>query len=118
MQACKREFREAALSAPDLAMLDFAVKLTRTPSEMTEDDVKKLREQGFDDMAILAGRLRGEHEQGAVTGHGAVSAEQVPDPAAERLDLFGGRSRRLGHVPNPPSRSPILSRVRHALPAT
>lgn len=52
MQACKREFREAALSAPDLAMLDFAVKLTRTPSEMTEDDVKKLREQGFDDMAI------------------------------------------------------------------
>ena len=33
-------------------MLDFAVKLTLTPSRMTEEDVKKLRKQGFDDGAI------------------------------------------------------------------
>ncbi len=33
-------------------MLDFAVKLTRTPSEMTFDDVAALRRQGFDDRAI------------------------------------------------------------------
>jgi len=33
-------------------MLDFAVKLTLTPARMTEEDVKGLRKQGFDDGAI------------------------------------------------------------------
>lgn len=33
-------------------MLDFAVKLTRTPAEMTRDDVEALRTVGFDDRAI------------------------------------------------------------------
>ncbi len=33
-------------------MLDYAVKLTMTPSRITRDDVEKLREQGFDDVAI------------------------------------------------------------------
>ena len=33
-------------------MLDFAVKLTLTPARMIEQDVKDLREQGFDDGAI------------------------------------------------------------------
>lgn len=33
-------------------MLDFAVKLARTPWAMREDDVRSLREAGFDDVAI------------------------------------------------------------------
>jgi uncharacterized peroxidase-related enzyme len=33
-------------------MLKFAVKLTRTPSAMTESDVATLRAHGLDDMAI------------------------------------------------------------------
>lgn len=33
-------------------MLDFAVKLTLTPSEMTADDVAALRREGFDDLGI------------------------------------------------------------------
>jgi len=33
-------------------MLDFAVKLTRTPGAMTEADVARLRRYGFDDLAI------------------------------------------------------------------
>ncbi len=33
-------------------MLDFAVKLTLTPARVTEDDVKELLKQGFDDGAI------------------------------------------------------------------
>jgi uncharacterized peroxidase-related enzyme len=33
-------------------MLDYAVKLTMTPSKIARDDVEKLREQGFDDVAI------------------------------------------------------------------
>lgn len=42
----------AELSAADRAMLDFAVKLTRTPRAMTRDDVEALRAAGFDDLAI------------------------------------------------------------------
>ncbi len=34
-------------------MLDYAVKLTLTPWEMVADDVKRLRERGFSDSAIL-----------------------------------------------------------------
>jgi len=34
-------------------MLDYAAKLTRTPWNMIEDDVQKLRDLGFDDRAIL-----------------------------------------------------------------
>ena len=34
-------------------MLDYAVKLTREPWEMTEADVEALRRAGFDDAAIL-----------------------------------------------------------------
>ena len=33
-------------------MLDFAVKLTRTPSEIGKADVEALRERGFDDAGI------------------------------------------------------------------
>ena len=33
-------------------MLDFVVKLTRTPQEMRETDVAGLRDHGFDDPAI------------------------------------------------------------------
>ena len=34
-------------------MLDYAVKLTREPWLVTEDDVAALRDAGFDDTAIL-----------------------------------------------------------------
>jgi len=47
-----RNYREAELSPADRAMLDFAIKLTKRPGEMTEDDVAGLRAHGFDDVAI------------------------------------------------------------------
>ena len=34
-------------------MLDFAIKLSRTPSAVTSDDVERLRGAGFEDAAIL-----------------------------------------------------------------
>src|SRR4051812_49413305 len=40
------------LSDSDRAMLRFAVKLTRTPSAMTREDVEALRAAGLDDTAI------------------------------------------------------------------
>ncbi len=47
------DYREALLATADRAMLDYAVKLTRTPGEMSEGDLAPLREQGFSDVAIL-----------------------------------------------------------------
>jgi uncharacterized peroxidase-related enzyme len=46
------DYRKANLSSADLAMLDYAVKLTRRPGDMNEADVSSLRAQGFDDRAI------------------------------------------------------------------
>ena len=34
-------------------MLDYAAKLTREPWEMREADIEELRENGFEDAAIL-----------------------------------------------------------------
>lgn len=42
----------AEISAADRAMLDFAVKLTRTPRSMTRQDVEVLRAAGFTDTGI------------------------------------------------------------------
>jgi uncharacterized peroxidase-related enzyme len=53
VQQLKLDYREAVISKPDRAMLDYAVKLTRTPWEMKEGDVESLRKQGFSDSAIL-----------------------------------------------------------------
>jgi uncharacterized peroxidase-related enzyme len=41
------------LSAAESGMLDYAVKLTMTPSNVNEEDVVKLRSVGFDDRDIL-----------------------------------------------------------------
>jgi uncharacterized peroxidase-related enzyme len=46
------DYRGAALSRADRAMLDFVVKLTHGPSRMTRDDVAALRSHGFGDEAI------------------------------------------------------------------
>ncbi len=52
VEAVQRDYRTAELSAPDRALCDFAVKLTKTPGDMTQADVDALREHGFDDRAI------------------------------------------------------------------
>ena len=52
VEAIKSDYRQAPLSDTDRAMLDFVVKLTLTPAEMTRADVETLREHGLDDTAI------------------------------------------------------------------
>ncbi len=47
-----RDYTKAEVSSADKAMLDYAVKLTRTPGEMVPEDVQNLREEGFSDGAI------------------------------------------------------------------
>ena len=53
VEQLKQDYRQAALSAADRAMLDYAVKLTRKPWTMKILDVVKLRKVGFSDSAIL-----------------------------------------------------------------
>ena len=41
------------LEPMDRAMIDYALKLTRTPGEMVESDVTTLKGAGFDDTGVL-----------------------------------------------------------------
>lgn len=52
MEAIATDYTRAALGPADRAMLDFAVKLTRTPSHVERADVEALRRTGFDDAAV------------------------------------------------------------------
>ena len=47
------DYRRAPLDTRTRAMLDYAVKITRTPVECNEDDVQHLRTLGFTDQAIF-----------------------------------------------------------------
>ncbi|MFQ5571456.1 MAG: peroxidase-related enzyme, partial [Rhodothermales bacterium] len=53
VEQVKHDYRALDLPAPSRAMLDYAVKLTREPSSVTEDDVETLRQAGFSDKDIL-----------------------------------------------------------------
>jgi uncharacterized peroxidase-related enzyme len=52
-RAVARDYREADLPARDRVLLDYAVALTCEPAERKQEDVERLREYGFDDVAIL-----------------------------------------------------------------
>jgi len=52
LSALASDFTSADLQAADKAMLGYAVKLTRTPGDMAEEDVASLRAHGFDDRAV------------------------------------------------------------------
>jgi uncharacterized peroxidase-related enzyme len=53
VDAIKRDYRQADLSAADLAMLDYVRKLTLTPAAVEAGDIERLRAEGFGDKAIL-----------------------------------------------------------------
>lgn len=53
VQALRRDYRQADLSARERALLDYAAKLTLTPAAMVESDLEPLRAAGLSDEAIL-----------------------------------------------------------------
>jgi len=53
VEQLKTDYTAAPLSPADRAMLDYAAKLTLTPTAVTEADIQTLRDAGFDDRAIL-----------------------------------------------------------------
>jgi len=48
-----RDYRAAAISEKERALLDFAVKMTREPWASTEADITELRDAGWSDSVIL-----------------------------------------------------------------
>jgi len=48
----KRDWRTTGLAPPDLALMEFAEKMTRTPWAMAPEDLDRLRGHGFQDLAI------------------------------------------------------------------
>jgi len=53
VRAIQRDYRKASLSAREVSLLDYAVKLTQTPLAITHDDLVKLRSQGFNDEQLV-----------------------------------------------------------------
>ncbi|MCI0340139.1 MAG: hypothetical protein L0216_03125 [Planctomycetales bacterium] len=47
------DYRKAALDAPTRALCDYAVKVTRAPWTVADEDVEGLRRHGFSDTAIF-----------------------------------------------------------------
>jgi uncharacterized peroxidase-related enzyme len=53
VDALQADYRSAAISEQDRAMLDYVVKLTKDATRVSPDDHAELRAVGFDDRAIL-----------------------------------------------------------------
>jgi uncharacterized peroxidase-related enzyme len=84
------DHRKADISARQKAMLDFAVKLARTPEAMDEADTQRLRDHGFDDEGIW--------DIGAITALFALSNRMAHLTATRPNDEFY----LLGRLPPPP----------------
>jgi uncharacterized peroxidase-related enzyme len=53
VEALRKDYRTAAISAQNRIMLDYVVKLTRDATRCSPKDHDKLRAAGFDDKGIL-----------------------------------------------------------------
>jgi uncharacterized peroxidase-related enzyme len=52
-QAVQDDYRSARLTPREIALLDFAVALTRSPSRLRKDDVDALRRHGLTDEQVV-----------------------------------------------------------------
>lgn len=52
-QAVQENYRSAGLTPREVALLDFAVKLTNHPGDMLRVDLDALREHGFNDEQLV-----------------------------------------------------------------
>ncbi|HMP02768.1 MAG TPA: hypothetical protein PKC45_09745 [Gemmatales bacterium] len=52
-QAVQTDYNTAGLTGREVALLDFAVKLTRTPSGVREEDLQVLRGHGLTDDQLV-----------------------------------------------------------------
>ena len=52
-RAVQEDYRSAGLTAREVALLDFAVKLTKSPSGVERHDLEALRAHGFTDEQLV-----------------------------------------------------------------
>jgi uncharacterized peroxidase-related enzyme len=52
-RAVQEDYRSADLTRREVALLDFAVKLTQSPSAVRKDDLDALRGHGFNDQQVV-----------------------------------------------------------------
>jgi len=53
IEALKKDYTTAPVTAQERVMLDYVVKLTKDATKIWKDDHDRLRAAGFDDKAIL-----------------------------------------------------------------
>ena len=59
MEAIRKDHRTAPISVAEHVMLDYIEKLTKDAVQLGPEDLARLREQGFNDTAILQMTLIG-----------------------------------------------------------
>lgn len=86
-----KNWREAPLSRPDVAMLEFCEKLTLTPFLVCEGDIERLRGHGFDDRDILSIILAAAYRNYIVRVADALGVElnNTVDYPPEFIAAFG-----------------------------
>src|SRR5579884_2584382 len=52
-QAVQADYRNAGLTPREVALLDFAVALTKSPTQMRKDDLDALRRHGLSDEQLV-----------------------------------------------------------------
>lgn len=83
VQQLTTDFRQAAVSEANRAMLEYTVKLTVEPWNMVEADVVALRQVGFQDSAIL--------DINQITGYFAF-VNRLADGLGVELEAFWGET--------------------------
>jgi uncharacterized peroxidase-related enzyme len=53
VRALETDYTHAPITAADRAMLDYAVKLSKDATQVSRADHERLRQNGFDDRAVL-----------------------------------------------------------------
>lgn len=79
-----RDYRQAGLAEAEVAMLEFADKLTRTPYAMTKEDLQRLRQVGFSEVEVMDIILATAYRNFITRVVEAAGAEL--DPSLEKLD--------------------------------
>jgi uncharacterized peroxidase-related enzyme len=106
------DYRRANLSDDDVALCEYAVKLTLTPGAMGREDVQRLRDRGFEDASItVATQVIGyfNYINRVADGLGGRRRGVDDDPARPV-------ARRAGEgLPRADARPRSLSRPRHEL---
>lgn len=103
-----RDYHDAGLTAAEVAMMDFATKLSTSSASMTDADAQVLRDHGFTDREIvdiaLAAGVRNYYSR-ALSALGVVDAVPPGMPDGLREALLGEPQAPPGGSSSRPARS-------------